>query len=443
MQYTQNKVYALRRLLLGNLYDKCKDGGATREEMQEQLTRIQTEGHCLQDCSVDDFANICEMKTRTIPACFSSTEEKQRSCMDEYREDEFKRRFQLYDESNAQAVQANWVQYTRSAKLMEDWPDSDEEDEEDTELTEQEECMFCHVEREDEQGNKEEIITLPCGHTVHPSCVLDAVKSTGKTTCPVCRQLIPSQYTGNIHSILEGKWRNFITTVNGVNTNEEPLTEESLPFISWLHFTATDEASKSTMATQEEKTLFQTFLASEQQQLQRQIAQLQAERLLRQRPPSRQQQEQLQRQRPPSRQQQERLQRLQEQEQRERQRQRDQREQEYIQYLRQRNHEQRQINREHEQRQRNQRQQQRQQQQYEQEQRLRQREQNREQRQRQRQQEEAARQQEQRQRQRQQAVLQRQREQEQERQQMLQQRQLQRDSERVQNSRQRQRPVST
>jgi len=255
MQYTQNKVHALRRLLLGSLYDKCKEGGATREEMQEQLTRIQRDGQCLQGCSVDDLVNICSMKTRTVPTCFTQDEQKERSCMDAYREDEFKRRLTF---PNSESIQGNWMRYT-TAKLMENLPDDDSEDEDEEEEHKEDTplCMICQVDMEDSP-----VITLPCRHTVHPACILHTIKATGKTTCPACKSPIPAEYTGNIRLLLQGKWRNYITMVNGVHMNEEPLTEDSLPFSSWLQFTATDEASKNTMATEEEKALYQGFLDS-------------------------------------------------------------------------------------------------------------------------------------------------------------------------------------
>jgi hypothetical protein len=262
MEYSQNKINSLRRLLLGSLHDKCKSGGVTREELQAQLERVKQNGQCLEDCSVDDLINVCEMKSRTLPACYSSNEEKERPCMDRYREDEFKNRFQLYDEPNGQAVQANWIQYTRSAKLMEDWPDSDEEDEEEDEMKEREECMYCWVDQEDEQGNKQEIIKLPCGHTVHPNCIIKSVVSTGKTSCPACRRPIPNEYTGNIRMILQGKWKNYINTVNAANPELEPITQESLPFESWLHFEAIDDHAAQTMATAEEKVLYRAFLST-------------------------------------------------------------------------------------------------------------------------------------------------------------------------------------
>lgn len=261
MEYTQNKVNSLRRLLLGSLHDKCKTKGATREELEAQLTRIKQDGHCLQNCSVDDLINVCEMKSRTLPTCYSSNEEKERPCMDRYREDEFKRRNTLYNKEEAGRVQGNWMQYS-TAKMLENFSDDDEEEEE--EQDDKQQCLICQIDLEDEQGNKVEIIRLPCGHTVHPKCIIQSVVSTGKTVCPYCRQPIPNEYTGNIQMILQGKWSNYINTVNAANPELEPITQESLPFESWLQFEVTDEKSKETIATEEEKVLYKAFLDSEE-----------------------------------------------------------------------------------------------------------------------------------------------------------------------------------
>ena len=69
MSITNKKIDALRRLLLGNLYQECKDNpmGVSRERLEQHLEKIKGEG-CVGDCSVEEFVKTCQLKTH-YPTC--------------------------------------------------------------------------------------------------------------------------------------------------------------------------------------------------------------------------------------------------------------------------------------------------------------------------------------------------------------------------------------
>jgi len=192
MSYTNNKLNTLRRLLLGELYDKCKQDaeGVSSDDLQEQLRKIQKDGDCLHDCDWKDLAEMCQMKTQSIPSCFS--EENDRKCMDSYREKEWKQALKNKKQEIINAYNA----YV-SSRYLENYPDVDDEEEEEEEEKAEIECSVCGISeaREIYEGfekvGEEELKQMSCGHYAHVNCLIElALKDrVGNAKCPMCRKI--------------------------------------------------------------------------------------------------------------------------------------------------------------------------------------------------------------------------------------------------------------
>ncbi len=163
---TQNKINALRKLLLGPLFDKCKEDpfGVKKEELEAHLDTLKKEG-CIGDCTVDEFVKMCQLKSH-FPSCMKDGE---RGCVEEW---------------FGKQTGINKVYYNnyKGAKMFEDEPDDDEEDEEDKS------CAICGVEPGDEKEEKD--MLRSCGHYVHKECLIKAADSKYRdyVECPVCRK---------------------------------------------------------------------------------------------------------------------------------------------------------------------------------------------------------------------------------------------------------------
>lgn len=58
-------IFAIRRALLGPLYQECESSkGVTIEQLQQQLDKLRATGVCAQSCTIDDITQACNLKTK-------------------------------------------------------------------------------------------------------------------------------------------------------------------------------------------------------------------------------------------------------------------------------------------------------------------------------------------------------------------------------------------
>ena len=167
MSITNKKVDALRRLLLGNLYQECKDNpqGVSKERLQEHLDKIKEEG-CIGECSIEEFVNTCQLKSH-YPTCVNT---------------EYKGCIEGIGERSKGANKFYYEQYKRS-KMIEDEPDTEEEEEEEGEM-----CNVCGLTGDDDIGMPVE--EMSCSHYSHINCLLRIAQQKGRDNaeCPECRR---------------------------------------------------------------------------------------------------------------------------------------------------------------------------------------------------------------------------------------------------------------
>ena len=72
MSETNETLKELRELLLGDLYDKCKQDakGVSRKELEEQVQKLQDLG-CIGTCTVENLVAMCKLDTYN-PDCISA-----------------------------------------------------------------------------------------------------------------------------------------------------------------------------------------------------------------------------------------------------------------------------------------------------------------------------------------------------------------------------------
>ena len=144
---SNKKLDALRRLLLGSLYQECKDNpmGVSREKITSHLQKLKDEG-CIGDCTVDEFVKTCQLKSH-YPTCLNN---ENRGCVEGVGE-------------RSTGVDKFYYNQYKRAKEIEDEPDTEDEESEEEEV-----CNICGLE-EDEEGNP--IKVMSCGHKSHISCL--------------------------------------------------------------------------------------------------------------------------------------------------------------------------------------------------------------------------------------------------------------------------------
>ncbi len=171
MSISNKKIDALRRLLLGNLYQECKDNpmGVSRERLEQHLEKIKSEG-CIGDCSVEEFVKTCQLKTH-YPTCVSG---EYRSCVEGIGE-------------RSKGVDKVYYNQYKNAKMFENEPDTDDEEEEGDEK----ECNICGLDGDDEIGLS--VQEMSCGHHSHVNCLIKLAQSKGvdNAQCPECRKVFP------------------------------------------------------------------------------------------------------------------------------------------------------------------------------------------------------------------------------------------------------------
>ncbi len=181
MSYTENKLNSLRRLLLGPLFDECKNSpyGVSRLRIEEHINSLKEEG-CIGDCSVDDFVKMCQMKSH-IPSCYN---EKDRGCVEGW-----------FGKQKGIATVA--FNNYKNAKYFEDMADDDEDKDD------EKECGVCGLDEDLEEnygteaeGYKEEFKKLEkmsCGHYSHKACLIKVAKGLNKNNafCPLCKVKFP------------------------------------------------------------------------------------------------------------------------------------------------------------------------------------------------------------------------------------------------------------
>ncbi len=167
MSITNKKIDALRRLLLGNLYQECKDNpmGVSRERLEQHLEKIKSEG-CIGDCSVEEFVKTCQLKTH-YPTCVSG---EYRGCIEDIGE-------------RSKGVDKFYYDQYKKGKTIEDEPDTDEEEEEEGEV-----CNVCGLSGDDEIGLP--VQEMSCGHHSHVNCLIKIAQQKGRDNaqCPECRR---------------------------------------------------------------------------------------------------------------------------------------------------------------------------------------------------------------------------------------------------------------
>ncbi len=186
MSYTENKLNTLRRLLLGPLFDECKNSpyGVSRDRIEEHVNNLKKDG-CIGDCSVDEFVNMCQMKSH-IPSCYN---EKDRDCIEGW-----------FGKQKGPATVA-FTNY-KNSKYFENLPDDDEDEDED-EDDEEKECSVCGDDEDleenfgsEREGYKDEFKKLEkmsCPHYAHKSCLIKLAKGLRKDNafCPLCKVKYP------------------------------------------------------------------------------------------------------------------------------------------------------------------------------------------------------------------------------------------------------------
>ena len=169
MSITNKKIDTLRRLLLGNLYQECKDNpmGVSRERLEQHLEEIKTEG-CIGDCSVEEFVKTCQLKTH-YPTCVDGN---YRGCVEGIGE-------------RSRGVDKFYYNQYKNSKMFENEPDTDEEEEEG------EVCNVCGLDGDDDIGLSVE--EMSCGHHSHVNCLIKIAQQKGRDNaqCPECRKEYP------------------------------------------------------------------------------------------------------------------------------------------------------------------------------------------------------------------------------------------------------------
>lgn len=170
MSITNKKIDALRRLLLGNLYQECKDNpmGVSRKQLEDHLEKIKGEG-CIGDCSVDEFVKTCQLKTH-YPTCVDGN---YRSCVENIGE-------------RSTGVDKFYYNQYKNAKMFENEPDTEEEEEEEGEM-----CNVCGLTGDDDIGMP--VQEMSCGHHSHVNCLIKVAQQKGRDNaeCPECRKEYP------------------------------------------------------------------------------------------------------------------------------------------------------------------------------------------------------------------------------------------------------------
>ena len=166
MSITNKKIDALRRLLLGPLYDQCKENpmGVKRDVLEAHLKKIQREG-CIGECTLDEFVKTCQLSSH-YPTCASSGE--YRGCVEGIGE-------------KSKGVEKVYYDQYKRAKSIEDEPDEEEEEE-------GEMCNACYLSGPIDGKPVEQ---MSCGHYSHKSCLITQAQSKGEDNaiCPECRKV--------------------------------------------------------------------------------------------------------------------------------------------------------------------------------------------------------------------------------------------------------------
>jgi hypothetical protein len=176
MNITNKKVDAIRRLILGPLYNDCKENpmGVKREVLEAQFEELKKEGCIDGNCGFDEMIKLCQLKSH-YPTCLSDN----RKCIEDIGE-------------RTTGIKKFYYDQYKKAKEVED--ESDESDEED-----EIECPIC-IMNEDVDGVKlvENVFNqdteqgpLSCGHLVHKSCLIRQAITKGKdkAECPLCHKV--------------------------------------------------------------------------------------------------------------------------------------------------------------------------------------------------------------------------------------------------------------
>jgi len=186
MSYTENKLNTLRRLLLGPLFDECKNSpyGVSRDRIEEHVNNLKKDG-CIGDCSVDEFVKMCQMKSH-IPSCYN---DKDRDCVEGW-----------FGKQKGPAT-VGFTNY-KNSKYFENLPDDDDDDDED-EDEEEKKCSVCGDDEDleenfgsEREGYKDEFKKLEkmsCPHYAHKSCLIKLAKGLNKDNafCPLCKFKYP------------------------------------------------------------------------------------------------------------------------------------------------------------------------------------------------------------------------------------------------------------
>ena len=167
MTITNKKLDSLRRLLLGNLYQDCKDNpmGVSRERLGQHLQKLKEEG-CVGDCNIDVIVKTCRLKTH-YPSCVDG---KNRDCVEDI------------GERSTGVDKFHYNKY-KTSKMFENEPDTDEEKDEEGDM-----CNVCGLTGDDDIGQP--VKEMSCGHHSHVNCLIRISKQKGRDNgeCPECRK---------------------------------------------------------------------------------------------------------------------------------------------------------------------------------------------------------------------------------------------------------------
>ena len=224
MTYTTRQLTAIRKLLLGPLYDKCGEQGIEESELASQLEKLQVDG-CLQGCTIQDFKQVCQLREGEpgeMPKCYQPSD---RQCVEQVRAGQVKA------EPKEETTMKDWSRAYNIAKSQEFLPDVEVDEESD-----EEECVICKASELYTSSTDPSTgvttysqvegavpIRQQCGHFMHQECI----NKLQSAVCPMCRAVLTAV---PLIDRLQKKYMMFIQTYG----------DDQGDIYAWLNFASND-----------------------------------------------------------------------------------------------------------------------------------------------------------------------------------------------------------
>lgn len=235
--HSTRQLTAIRRLLLGPLYDKCNQQGIEESELALQLEQLQASG-CVKDCTLEELKQVCRLKEGErgeLPACYQSSD---RQCVEQVRAT------QLQAEPQTETKMKDWSRAYNIAKSQEFLPDVEDEEEE----QEEHECVICKASELYTSSTDPNTgvttysvvegavpIQQRCGHFMHQECI----NKLQAAVCPMCRAVLTDI---PLIDRLQRKYMLF----------RQIYGDEDGNIYNWLNFASNDPQQFNMSATSEE-----------------------------------------------------------------------------------------------------------------------------------------------------------------------------------------------